>query len=66
MGKIRESRKINVIPTKKDLQEMLNADVLMDDNQYDKGFKAAIEWILNGEEVETDFDIPEVVFADDC
>ena len=66
MGKVKESRKITVIPTKEDMLRLLNADVLIDDDQYDKGFKAAIECILNGEEVETDFDIPEVVFADDC
>ena len=66
MGKVKESRKITVIPTKEDMLRLLNADVLIDDDQYDKGFKAAIEWILNGEEVETDFDMPEVGFADDC
>ena len=66
MGKVRESRKITVMPTKEDMLRLLNADVLMDDDQYDKGFKAAVEWMLNGQEVETDFDVPEVVFAEDC
>jgi hypothetical protein len=53
--------KVKVIPTREDLQKMLDADVLMDDDRYDQGFKDAIKWMLKGEEVDSNFDIPDLV-----
>ena len=53
--------KVKVIPTREDLQKMLDANVLMDDDRYDQGFKDAIKWMLKGEEVDSNFNTIDVV-----